>query len=804
MARVLLTIPFLLVLILAGICQGQAAIENVALNRPYTLEPAPNYELCTDRGDKLQLTDGRYASDKTIWIDKRTIGWALKSGMAEMTIDLGRVQHIRGVTFNTAAGKSGVRWPLAILILVSENARDYRYVGDLVRLDEEDNGPVGYGYRVHKFKTEKLHTRGRYVKLIAMRSGLFTFVNEVEVYGGSKSEMPDDAGGVTVANIRQFVKEAQYQVYVRRRLIRDLKVIERTARSLDAGVEDILERIDSIRSRIDSAQFDGRGSFSASLPLNNLHERVFSLQANVWRHKFKQPVIVWQKNHWDMLSPTEMPSPGPVSIDVAMMSNEFRSAAFNISSSDDQKTKVRLQITGLPGGTNPGYITVHKVVFTDTAEGVPVAAALPVVSPEDGMYSVELLPGLTQQIWLTFHPEDIPAGEYKGQIIVEPFGIEVPIRLKVYPLRFPDKPSLHLGGWDYTDGTGSRDVTEQNMFPLITHLREHFVDTTWAQSSVLALGQYDSKGKMTVEPDAKLFEEWIFRWRGARRYMVFLSANEKFAGFRMGTPAFKNALGSWASWWTRKARGFGMKKGQLGLLIVDEPSTDKQAWIIVEYAGVIRLSAPDFVIWENPSWTSPSDAPARVFEKSDVLSPPLRFFFKYGSEFREFYATQLQSGKELGFSLASDKLLDPYGHYRLSGWFCWKYGAKGSSFWSFGDASGAAPWDSYALDNISYTPLFLGHRSVVHGKHMEAIREGVEDYEYLAVLDRRIKELELRGEKPELLNRAKDILSKGTAKVVTGYGSDRDVSWNSHKNRSIADDVRIQLLNMLAELQFTK
>ncbi len=33
---------------------------NLALNRPYRLDPAPNYKLCTDAGDRTQLTDGRY------------------------------------------------------------------------------------------------------------------------------------------------------------------------------------------------------------------------------------------------------------------------------------------------------------------------------------------------------------------------------------------------------------------------------------------------------------------------------------------------------------------------------------------------------------------------------------------------------------------------------------------------------------------------------------------------------------------------------------------------------------------------
>ena len=36
------------------------AQDNIALGIPYTLEPAPAYEHCTDPDDDKQLTDGVY------------------------------------------------------------------------------------------------------------------------------------------------------------------------------------------------------------------------------------------------------------------------------------------------------------------------------------------------------------------------------------------------------------------------------------------------------------------------------------------------------------------------------------------------------------------------------------------------------------------------------------------------------------------------------------------------------------------------------------------------------------------------
>jgi hypothetical protein len=55
------------VVFLVGIQVGAAVAgqpgENVALGKKYTMSPAPNYPLCTDPGDAVQLTDGKMTKD---------------------------------------------------------------------------------------------------------------------------------------------------------------------------------------------------------------------------------------------------------------------------------------------------------------------------------------------------------------------------------------------------------------------------------------------------------------------------------------------------------------------------------------------------------------------------------------------------------------------------------------------------------------------------------------------------------------------------------------------------------------------
>ncbi len=62
----------------------------------------PNYGLCSDPGDAEQLTDGVY-TEGYFWVQKSTVGYAEKTP-SMVTIDLGEVKPIRGVSYHTAGG----------------------------------------------------------------------------------------------------------------------------------------------------------------------------------------------------------------------------------------------------------------------------------------------------------------------------------------------------------------------------------------------------------------------------------------------------------------------------------------------------------------------------------------------------------------------------------------------------------------------------------------------------------------------------------------------------------------------------
>lgn len=773
--------------------------KNLARGQTYEMEPAPSYHLCTDADDRTQLTDGVY-TEGYFWTQKTTVGWQ-NAHLVTITIDLENVQPIEGLSFNTAAGTAGVHWPRSILVLVSDDSKTYYLAGDVVELSAVENGePKAQGYGLHRFITRKFRTRGQYVKLLIFGTGPFVFADEIEVYKGPDAFLTAAVPGERIDDIDAFCRKIAVLRGVRRRLRLDLAEVRSQAVACDRAA--VWEKtFQQIEAEIADLNFDPGPDFRTVLPLNDLHRRIFAIQAELWRSQGMSGLVVWPKNRWDPLSPTERPDAGDVAVDVEMMSNEFRGAAFNFSNAAEETARLALAIEGLPGGTNPDYITAHEVPFTDTASGVPVAAAMPTLDQRRGRYSLAVEPGMTKQVWLNFHPRTVPSGTHRGRLVIGPGRRDIPIRFKVYPFRFPDRPTLHLGGWDYTDVDARYEVTPENRAAFIQHMIEHFVDSPWATSRVLSRGRYDKDGNLIEDPDPQYFKTWLERWPNARNYYVFASVGNTFAGFKTGTPEFRNAVGNWIGWWAAKLREWKIPPEMLGILLVDEPRAHEQDDTIIAYAEVIRNAAPEVVVWEDPIWTQPWQARPRMFELSDVLCPNLPMLIAQGRKFADFYAKQREAGRTLWFYSCSGpgKLLDPYSYHRMQHWFCWKYQAAGSGFWAFGDSNGASSWNEYLALRGAYTPVFLDDRTVTAGKHMEAIREGIEDYEYLVMLRDRVAKLEAGGKSGAAIKKAKGLLESAADRVIEGQTPEA-LNWREDKDRSVADRVRIEILQMMTTL----
>jgi len=789
--------------------QAGAAVtyENLARGKRYTLNPPPGYSYCTDAADEAQLTDGQYTVGY-FWTQKSTVGWSGERPVI-ITMDLGAHVPVRGVSLNTAAGVAGVSWPMTIMLLISVDGRAYHALGDLVEISQEERVPPQDRYAVHRFRTDAFKTHGRYLKFVIDPGGPYCFVDEIEVYRGEDAWRELPLPGKEMWYPREYYEDNVFNASIKRRIGASLAAAANfiLGSDLEAAVKQRLkDEFLPLEAEIAALPKYAPDEFRAVFPLNDVHARVFALFGKARAAQGRPPLVVWGANPWDFLGPTQLPEDVPAAaVKVAAMRGEVRAGAVNLTNCTAEAAKVGVTFAGLPGGQLPGYITVHEVAWTDTRQGAPVAAALPEVAPGPAGLAVSAPAGMTRQVWFSVAPRAVTPGTHRGHVVLSAPGLaplKVPFTLRVFDLDFPAEPALHVGGWDYTDADRQYGVTPENCAALIAHLRERYVDAPWATCGVMPYGTFDAEGALATSPDTTRLERWLERWPGARRYCVFNAVGDNIGGAKIGTRTFAARVGAWIRFWVRCLRDRGIKPDQLALLLVDEPHRNEQDATIIAWAKAIRAAEPDVLIWEDPTYSDPTEAVPEMMEVAHVLCPNRPMMLKQGADFVEFYRKQRASGRRLEFYSCSGpaRLLDPYAYHRLQAWTCFQMGAEASYFWAFGDTGNGDSWNEYATKRTSYTPLFLGPDSVTAGKHMEAIRESVQDFEYLVMLRDRIAATPGRRVASTRLRAAQELLKYATDRVLNAENVN-ELEWRKPKDRGIADTVRIEIGNALEELR---
>ncbi|HUT33933.1 MAG TPA: hypothetical protein VNE39_10650 [Planctomycetota bacterium] len=799
-------------LILLAAARGFGEERNLARGRPYTLSPRPNYRYCTDPGDATQLTDG-VRTEGYFWTQKTTVGWS-GGAPAFVTIDLGRVHPIGGASFRTAAGVAGVEWPASLAVFTSDDGKQWDAAGDLVELSEAGAPPPIGKHATHAFRTGKLRTHGRFVQLACVPTGPYLFVDEIEVFEGDAALLQEPRRRDALASVPQFMDTLQLTRLLKAQLRRDLAAAREDIESPEMPAADkgtLRKTAQELEQRIAAMPVVSPEGFRAVLPMTDLERDIFRLQAAAWRAQGKPPLRVWKSHRWDPLDPSAEPGKNapPPELHVALMSHEWRADALDLTNASESDRQVRVRVDGLPGGTNPDYLTVHEVLHVGTRHFVAVAAALPLARRDGDAWAVTVPAGMARQVWFSFHPTDVKPGTYSGRVLLDDGSGRrpVPLTLRIAPLRFPDETTLRLGGWSYTNEERMYGVTPQNREALVKLLREHHVNAPWATRRALPDGKYDGEGDLVEPPDTANLDAWVRLWPGARQHMVFVaigdygSVRSAFAGSEAGTPLFTRKVGAWIRFWADHMRKTGLKPGQLGLLLVDEPNRKEQYDATVAWTRAIKAAEPDVLVWVD-AVPQELETCREMLAAVDVLVPNRAAWLQKDDAYRKLFLDQRGAGRQLGFYSCSGpaRTFDPYSYYLLQQWHVFAIGGRWAGFWAFGDNGGTSCWNGYvAKGNGPYCPLYLDDASVTTAKYLEAVREGVQDYEYLAMLRDRIAELErTRPDHPRLAE-AKKLLATAPDRVLNAEGA-MEYRWDTPKDRTLADRVRVEILDMLTAL----
>ncbi|MEZ4698178.1 MAG: hypothetical protein R2832_17300 [Rhodothermales bacterium] len=113
-----------------------------------------------------------------------------------------------------------------------------------------------------------------------------------------------------------------------------------------------------------------------------------------------------------------------------------------------------------PNGCAP--LDLFEVPTFVNSKGQLVADLLVPLHANDGVYSLQIAAGTSRQVWISVDTACLREGVHNGEVRVEPASIVVPATVQVAALPVSLDDSLHVSGWDYTDGSFLYQVTRDN------------------------------------------------------------------------------------------------------------------------------------------------------------------------------------------------------------------------------------------------------------------------------------------------------------------------------------------------------
>jgi hypothetical protein len=797
-------------------CSARAQVvgENIALHQTVTTNPAPNSP-DTKTNDLAQITDGLFVGDKpewdngvnanSLWVQKGAVGWQHKKPVV-ITIDLGKVQPISGLSYSTAGGRAGVSWPDHIYIATSDDNKTWHYVGDLVSLSVKNGVPPVEGYTNFRYITRDLKTHGRYVAL-GIVENVFVFVDEVEVLRGEDALLAQPAGR-EIPEMMEFAKHDVVTEKARRRQNEDITSVRALLEkaNIPAQQKSTLEARLATDEKATAEMQPLKEDFKTIVPITDAHRDILAVHGEVLAAQGLKPLTVWKKHRYAWLPLVHVPEQKQAAqLQISLLRNQFRSDAILLTNASGQPMTVNVRLQSTPAGAQDGWLKLDSAIWTDTYQGVPVQDALMPLDFANGVYSTTIPAGVTGKLWVTVDSSKLPAGTFKSTLAIGGAGqnISVPLNVAVSKVAMPT-PRMSLIMWDDTDGQGHGALNPQNRPAAIALMRSHFLDTPSAYPSVLPLlkdSDFNANNQLIGKIDFTSFDQWVAMWPGSRNYFVFrnIDGTDTFADKKVGTPDFDARVGNWAKAIAAHMKELGLQPSQLILCLVDETRNESQDTFLLDWSKPIKAAVPEFRLFTDPIWREPEKASQEALTINDIICPHPNWENEYYVKLAHKYNRDLwfYNGPGMG------RVGDPQLGYRQMAWRVFAANGRGMGFWSFWDTTHApTSWNEYSATNRTYAPAFLDKETVYNSIHWDAVRDGIEDFEELSLLKDAIaksKNSSLKAQAQKVLD---DAVAAATALISDGsLDEDKgDYDWSKNNDPTVVDAQLAKLREILEKI----
>ncbi|MCX7919360.1 MAG: DUF4091 domain-containing protein [bacterium] len=501
----------------------------------------------------------------------------------------------------------------------------------------------------------------------------------------------------------------------------------------------------------------------------------------LYRKLSNYQTIVWKKGIWENLFPDELPysTEEIKEIDLLAMQDEYISAAFNITNLSFLPYQARVCLRELVSKIDEGKsekfpmenITFRRVVYRQLKNGMTVGDALPAM---DEAHFIDIPSLKSGQVWISIKTHNIPPGKYFGQIVLKPLEDRmfsqktVQITIKVLPITLPREMPIATYLWDYAENDAYiRDLIDHKINKMLVpcYLCPPICDST---GNVISIDF--SKHDTAIAMKHKYGNEIIFSYGVVREFDRW--AAKKYHWEYMSDP-WKKAFGTWLKSWITHLLDLGLDYTDFSMQIWDEATGDL-AKKVAEVGPFLRNIDP------RVRWVMNG---AQNLEEAKLMNPYVDIWIPHldsllkSSEKDSLLAYYKSTGKPIWsytcrVNMTSQPVLE---YYRLKPWLVYQLGLDGVCFWAYNSWRGD-PWSDFdVVGDEGYSDngvVYSSDRGPIPSRRWEAFREGLQDYQYLFILEQLIKQAEAEGTAQEndmlvkLAREAKGILQQAVNEVL--------------------------------------
>ena len=673
------------------ICSGTWG-QDLALHKPYTLSRSPNYIHSAPVSDSTSLTDGIYTTGY-FWSQRTTVGWQRMP--VTITIDLGDVEPISSVTFNTVRSViPHVFFPKNIYVFVSNDNKNFYYSGDAADCNDNVPGP----YLVKKFSL-RVDKAARYVRLSVVPNGIFLFCDEIEVLKGD---------AVSIQTTQLFPAEDL------KKLEDSISSIEFNRKNLQQFVDTLSEKSGQERSKVRSLDDQLRNKNLSLQDLKRLKEQIGINYSERNKAISKLPYFIQKINPWGTIREFNLLNQSPVealNYKYFVPVNGVQYGSFVITNNSSSSEIFYFKLPSDEGGLIS--IELFEIPFVPSVENTKVPD--PLISFKR---SVSIPAGSTRMFLFRVVGKKAGSGIMEISVNCQGKQTSLDIRATVFGTDLLSDKPLNANVWAYF----TRPIIQDRKAEADADLVEHHINTIVIPPAVLPTFQTNDYTK---------FGNYLSNIKNVKNILLFM--NYRSVQLRNGYPRGQFLSAEWKSRfisWYQKLTGFireeGFGNSQILLYPYDEVQSQND---IEDFSNLITWAKKAIPGIQFYATLANDAAVAKILPIIDIAQIQLGY---KGLTMLPPHSCQVwvYSGS------APSRALSPYAFYRLMAWQAFENDYSGIGFWNYAD-EGVEKQLNFVTDALvyptySYSVIYDGPgKEIISTRRWEAFSLGIEDYSIL-------------------------------------------------------------------------